>query len=132
MPQIQLGQGKVTRVDVSVSTVAIQGNVVLVPGQGTTVDALGLLIEPLVRQATAEAPIGASGVGILDSLESIEFTRGIEELHNQLDALTESPPLLPAGGGIPEESNNLQSLYQRLDRLQQSDLNESRPSKETY
>ena len=87
---------------------------------------------PTVRQATAEAPIGASDVGILNSLESLEFTRGIEELHNQLDTLTESPPLLPAGGGNPEESNNLQSLYQRLDRLQQSDLNESRPSKETY
>ena len=67
----------------------------------------------------------------VDPFESRQFAETIEDMHNQLDALTESPPLSVSGIAQPTESDDLQSLYQRLERLQQSHVDESRSKWET-
>ena len=63
----------------------------------------------------------------VDPFESRQFAETIEDMHNQLDALTVSPPLSVSVIAQPTESDDLQSLYQRLERLQQSHVDESHP-----
>ncbi|MEM6366648.1 MAG: serine/threonine-protein kinase, partial [Planctomycetota bacterium] len=81
-------------------------------------------------QVMSGRSIGPSVGAAIDPMELRRFDEGIEEMRNQLDALTKSPPLSPPSMTMPMNSNDLQSLFQRLERLQQSDISESHPSEE--
>lgn len=85
---------------------------------------------PIRDQVMSEQPSGPSVRDVIDPVESLQFAEDIEEMRNQLDALTKSPPLSPSGITMPMKSNDLRSLFQRLERLQQSHFDESYPSEE--
>lgn len=100
---------------------------------------LGVLIaskDPSENASSQAAPIrdqriiGSSVEAVIDPVESHQFAKDIEEMRNQLDSLTESPPLSPPGITIPMNSNDVQLLFQRLERLQQSHFDESHLSEE--
>jgi serine/threonine protein kinase len=81
-------------------------------------------------EVMVEQSSGPSVRDAIDSSESLQFAEGIEEMRNQLDALTKSPTLSPSGTTMPLKSNDLQLLFQRLERLQQSHIDESHSSEE--
>jgi len=81
-------------------------------------------------EVVVEQSIGSSVGVAVDPIELRQFDEGIEEMRNQLDALTQSPPLSPPGITMPMKSHDLQLLFQRLERLQQSHIDESHSSEE--